>query len=271
MLNSRFRSYPIVDAEGNVVGAISRVHLINHARKRVVLVDHNEKSQSVAGLEQAEICEIIDHHRLGDVQTGMPMFFRNEPVGSTTTIIAGMYKEYQLAPGPELAKLMLAAILSDTVAFRSPTCTEKDKKLSEWLAGIAGTDADELGKTIFLSLSEKLVGLSAQRILFQDFKEYSLGGRKIGIGQITCWETDMINKDQLQEYMDSLLVKERFDIVLFMLTEIVRDGTTFLHSESDPEILLQTFGTAVTKGPFFLTGIMSRKKQVVPALSRYLI
>ncbi len=271
LLTSRFRSYPILNEENRVVGTISRIHLINHARKRVILVDHNEKSQSVAGLEQAEIREIIDHHRLGDVQTGMPMFFRNEPVGSTTTIIASMYSENKLVPEPAMAKLMLAAILSDTVAFRSPTCTEKDKRIAYWLADISETDAPELGERMFRSLSDKLKGLTPQQVFFQDFKEYGMGGRKIGVGQITCWQADTIDTASIQEHMDKLLVKERFDVLLFMVTEIIKEGTTFLHAGDDRDLIWRAFGTNVSSEPFFLTGVMSRKKQVMPALSRCLI
>lgn len=155
-----------------------------------MLVDHNEKAQSVPGLEQAEIMEIIDHHRLADVQTGNPVFMRNEPVGSTTTIIATMFQERGLMPSEKLAGLMAAAILSDTVMFKSPTCTPRDKRLAERLARIAGLDLEALGRQIFSASvsSDK----SVEELLNTDFKEFHIAGHDLGIGQITCLDTDAV-------------------------------------------------------------------------------
>ena len=149
VLQSRYRSYPILDADGRVVGTLSRYHLIRPRRKQVVLVDHNEAAQSVPGLEQADILAIIDHHRLADIQTKNPIYVRNEPVGSTTTIVAGMYQERGLMPSAKLAGLMAAAIVSDTVMFKSPTCTPRDRRMAERMAHIAGISLDELGQEIF--------------------------------------------------------------------------------------------------------------------------
>ena len=149
VLQNRYRSYPVLDEEDKVVGTLSRYHLIRPRRKKIVLVDHNEMGQAVAGLDQADIIGIIDHHRLADVQTGNPVFMRNEPVGSTTSIIATMYQEHGLMPSPNLAGLMAAAIISDTVMFKSPTCTPQDKVLAERLARHAELDCEELGKAMF--------------------------------------------------------------------------------------------------------------------------
>lgn len=271
LLSSRYRSYPILNNEGRVAGAISRIHLINNSKKRMVLVDHNERSQAVSGLEQADIVEIIDHHRLGDLQTGKPMYFRNEPVGSTTTIIASMYQESGQKPSPEMAGLMLAGIVSDTVIFRSPTCTEKDRHNAQWLASIAELDVYELGQELFHALDAQLDELTAEQLFFHDFKEYSLGGKKVGVSQITCWSAHKLQTPAMREFMENLFIHERFDILLFIQTEIEREGSLVLHFSQDDEVLTRAFGVADTSDDFFLTGVMSRKKQVIPALSRVLM
>ena len=149
MLKHRYSTYPILDAQERVVGVLSRYHLLRPRRKRVVLVDHNEAAQSVPGLEEAEILEIIDHHRLADIQTANPIYVRNEPVGSTNTIIASMFQDRGLMPSANMAGMMAAAILSDTVMFKSPTCTERDIRTAERMARIANISLDELGKMIF--------------------------------------------------------------------------------------------------------------------------
>lgn len=270
MLTTRFRAYPVLNDEGVVIGAVSRYHLFHHKRKQFVLVDHNEKSQSVPGIEQAEILEIIDHHRLGDIQTGAPVMFRNEPVGSTNTIIAGMFHEQDKTPEPPLAGLMLAGILSDTVLYKSPTCTEKDRRMAAWLSGVAKINDLKLGKEMFNAFGSELRSQTARQIFFHDFKEYSLGGKKIGIGQITVWSSDAMPSAEIQGFMNQLRRDERFDLLLFMHTEIVREGTLFLTSCESNELLQRCFGVDPVGGRFFLSGMMSRKKQVVPALSRIL-
>ncbi len=270
MLTTRFRAYPVLNSEGIVAGAVSRYHLFHHKRKQFVLVDHNEKSQSVPGIEQAEILEIIDHHRLGDIQTGAPVMFRNEPVGSTNTIIASMFHEQDRTPEPELAGLMLAGILSDTVLYKSPTCTEKDRRMAAWLAGVARINDMKLGKELFNAFGSDLRAQTPRQIFFHDFKEYALGGKKIGIGQITVWNSDAMPSADIQSFMNQLRRDERFDLLLFMHTEIVREGTLFLTSCEDNDLLQRCFGVTPAGGRFFLSGMMSRKKQVVPALSRAL-
>lgn len=184
ILESRYRSYPVLDENDKVVGTIGRHHLLRPRRKKVVLLDHNERAQSVDGLEQADIVAIVDHHRLADVQTGYPTYMRNEPVGSSTTIVATMYQERGLMPSPKLAGLMVGAILSDTVLFKSPTCTQRDKNIAERLSRIANVDIDSLGHEMFSAG----VGADkpAAKLLSNDFKEFHLAGQNIGIGQISC-------------------------------------------------------------------------------------
>ncbi len=270
MLATRYRAYPVLDRDGCVVGVISRFHLIHHRRKQLILVDHNEKSQSVPGLEHAEILEIIDHHRLGDIQTGAPMFFHNEPVGSTTTIVAGMFHEAGKCPPPDLAGLMLAGILSDTVLYKSPICVDKDRRMAAWLSDLSGIDDRALGRELFHAFDAQLQNRTPQQFFFHNFKEYTLGGKKIGIGQITVWSTDAVPLQAIQSYMHSLRASERFDLLLFMQTEVVRGGTLFLHSCGDPELLHRCFGVEGGK-PFFLAGTMSRTKQILPVLSKALL
>ncbi len=189
VLKSRFRSYPILDENEHVVGTLSRFHLLRPRRKQVVLMDHNEASQSVRGLDQAEILEIIDHHRLADIQTKSPIYFRNEIVGSTTTIVATMYQEKGLMPTEKMAGLMAAAILSDTVMFKSPTCTQRDIDVANRMARIARISLDELGQDIFSATSGE--DKSVEELMLQtDFKEFHIAGHDLGVSQITCVDSD---------------------------------------------------------------------------------
>jgi len=267
VLQSRYRSYPVLDETQKVVGTLSRYHLIRPRRKRVVLMDHNERAQSVQGLEQAEIVAIIDHHRLADVQTGNPVFMRNEPVGSTTTIVATMYQERGLMPSQRLAGLMAAAILSDTVMFKSPTCTNHDKRIAERLARIAGIDLEELGKEIFS------LGTSASKtvdeLLATDFKEFHIAGHTLGIGQITCLDTESVlsRLEELLPAMEKMKRDREYDLQLLMLTDVLREGTELIFL-GDDDVIRMAFNTGEIQGNHvFLPGVVSRKKQIVPALS----
>lgn len=266
VLQSRYRSYPVLDENNLVIGTLSRYHLIRPQRKRLVLVDHNEVGQSVPGLEQAELVGIIDHHRLADVQTGYPVFMRNEPVGSTTTIIATMFQEQGLMPGEKLAGLMAAAIVSDTVMFKSPTTTPRDRRIAERLARIAGIDLEELGREVFSASS---VDKPAAALLKTDFKEFHLGDHYLGISQITTMDSArMLAKQQdfLQE-MAKMKKDRQYDMVLLMITDVLREGTELLFL-GDKEIVKQAFSlNDISDQHVFLPGLVSRKKQTVPALA----
>ena len=267
VLQSRYRSYPVLNDAGHVVGALGRYHLLRPRRKRVVLVDHNEVGQSVPGLEQAELIGIIDHHRLGDVTTGYPVFMRNEPVGSTTTIVATMYQEQGLLPGEKLAGLMAAAIISDTVMFKSPTATARDRRLAERLARIAGLDLEALGKEVFSAnqSSDK----PAEQLLRTDFKEFHIADHRLGISQITTMDSERMMKrlDELTERMKAVRKEKQYDMYLLMVTDVLREGTELVYV-GDREIIKQAFGlNDVGDGHVFLPGVVSRKKQVVPALA----
>ena len=266
VLQSRYRSYPVLDANGKVVGTLSRYHLIQPQRKRIVLVDHNEISQSVPGLEQAELIAIIDHHRLADVQTGYPVFMRNEPVGSTNTIIATMFQEQGLLPEEKLAGLMAAAIISDTVMFKSPTTTPRDRRMAERLARIAGLELDALGQEVF---SANIAEKTPRALLTTDFKEFHLADHRLGISQITTMDSAavLVQKDALMAEMEKLQQEGHYDMVLLMVTDVLREGTELLFL-GDQETIRQAFGlTRIRGNRVFLKGIMSRKKQMVPALA----
>ena len=266
MLKSRYRCYPILDENERVVGTLSRFHLIKPRRKRVVLVDHNELAQSVPGLEQAEILEIIDHHRLADIQTGNPIYFRNEPVGSTTTIIAGMYQEKGLMPSEKLAGLMAAAIVSDTVMFKSPTCTQRDRNMAERLARIANVSLDELGQEIFsASWSDDK---TAKALLFSDFKDFHIAEHYLGVGQITCVNSAHIleRKEEFLAQMRETMKERKYSLMLLMLTDVLLEGTQLIYL-GDEETIRQAFSAEAKNNTVFLPQVMSRKKQIIPALS----
>ena len=266
MLQSRYRCYPILDEKERVVGTLSRYHLIRPKRKRVVLVDHNEAAQSVPGLEQAEILEIIDHHRLADIQTGNPIYFRNEPVGSTTTIVAGMYQEKGLMPTEKLAGIMAAAIVSDTVMFKSPTCTQRDRNMAERMARIANVSLDDLGQQIFsASWSDDK---TATEMLFADFKDFHIAGHSLGVGQITCVNSAHIleRKNEFIAAMKETIKKRKYDMILLMLTDVLLEGTQLLYV-GDEEEIRTAFSPEAKNYSVFLPKVMSRKKQIIPTLS----
>lgn len=266
LLKSRFRCYPVLDENEHVVGTLSRFHLLNPRRKRVVLVDHNEAAQSVSGLDQVDILEIIDHHRLADIQTRQPISVRNEPVGSTNTIITAMYQEHGVTPSPRMAGLMAAAILSDTVMFKSPTCTKRDIAMAERLARIARIDLEELGHELYSVSGAD--GKSAEELFKTDYKQFHIADKNFGIGQITCVDaTHLINrKDEFVNVMKKLKKDEEFDCVILMVTDVLLEGSYLIYVGSDEEIQ-QAFNVAPKDNCVFLNRVMSRKKQIVPMLT----
>lgn len=266
VLKSRYRSYPILDAQERVVGTLSRYHLIKPRRKQVVLVDHNEAAQSVPGLEETDIMAIIDHHRLADIQTKNPIYFRNEPVGSTCTIVAGMYQERGLMPSPKLAGLMAAAIVSDTVMFKSPTCTPRDRRMAERLAHIADLSLDELGRKIFSASTPE--DKPVEQLLFTDFKEFHIAGHDFGVGQITCVDSDrqLKRKDEFLQLMERTKEEHKYSMILLMLTDVLLEGSKILCVGGE-DTFQQAFNTELKEHEAFLPRVMSRKKQIIPMLS----
>ncbi len=266
VLENRYHSYPIVDKAGNVLGSLARYHLINPRRKKVVLVDHNELAQSVPGLEQAEIVAVIDHHRLADVQTLNPVYMRNEPVGCTNTIIGTMFQEYGLVPPKNLAGLMATAIISDTVSFKSPTCTQKDIDMAHRLARIGDVDLVEIADAIFNAAAghERTV----DELLFSDYKDFHIAGYNIGIGQVTTADSKSVltRKKELIELMEKTAEDKSMDMMLLMITDVLKEGTALLYV-GEKDIIKQAFNVEPDKNEVFLEHVVSRKKQVVPALS----
>lgn len=264
-LKHRESGYPILDENDQIVGMMNRYHLLRPRHKRVVLVDHNETSQSVPGLEEARIVAIIDHHRIADIETTNPIYLRNEPVGSTNTIIADMFRERGLIPTPALAGLMASAIVSDTVMFKSPTSTDRDYKTAQRMARIANISLESLGKLIFsTSISKK----SSQEMLTRDYKEFHIAGHPVAVSQVTCMDSAVIleRKEELLELMKKLMKEKKQTMMLFMITDVLLEGSHLLYVGSD-EIIQQAFSVMPRDNTAFLPHVMSRKKQIIPMLT----
>ena len=267
VLESRFRAYPILDEQEHVVGTLSRFHLLRPHRKSVILMDHNERAQSVPGLEEAKILEIIDHHRLADIETTGPVYVRNEPVGSTCTIVAGMYQEKGMLPTEKIAGLLAAGIVSDTVMFKSPTCTQRDRDVANRLARIADVSLEELGRAIFSATSSD--DKSVETMLGTDYKEFHIAGHSLAVSQITCMDSDRVlkRKDEFLSAMREILRRKGLDTVVLMITDVLLEGTQLLFV-GDDESIRHAFNLKDDVGNCaFLPKIMSRKKQVIPTLS----
>ena len=264
-LKHRESGYPILDENDQIVGMMNRYHLLRPRHKRVVLVDHNETSQSVPGLEEARIVAIIDHHRIADIETTNPIYLRNEPVGSTNTIIADMFRERGLIPTPKLAGLMAAAIVSDTVMFKSPTCTDRDIKAAQRMARIANISLDALGKLIFsTSISKK----SSQEMLTRDYKEFHIAGHPVAVSQVTCMDSPVIleRKDDLMDLMQKMKQEKKLSMMILMITDVLLEGSHILYVGND-ETIQQAFSVTPRENYAFLPQVMSRKKQIIPMLT----
>jgi len=269
MAETRYHSYSVTDEDGKVIGTISRYHLISNHKKKVILMDHNEKGQSVDGLEEADILEVIDHHRVADFQTSNPLFFRSEPIGSTSSIVAKCFFEREIQPSKEAAGLLCGAIISDTLLFRSPTCTEQDKEICLKLAKIAGIDDVEEFATKMFRAGTSLKGKTVEEIFNQDFKPFKMGDVKVGVAQVNTMDIDgfMPLKDEMLEYMNSKAEKESYDTVMLLLTDILKEGSQILVAGNRPDYVEATFNVKLQDKMAFLPGVLSRKKQVVPPLT----
>lgn len=268
MLETRYRSYPVLDENNKVIGSISRYHLISQNRKKVILLDHNERTQSVLGLEDAEILEIIDHHRIADVQTGLPIYFRNEPVGSTSTIVASIFFENGIRPSKNVAGLLCAAIISDTLLLKSPTATLVDDLILKRLAQIADLNVEEFAKEMFKA-GTSLEGKTAKEIFFQDFKVFSLNNFKVGVSQVGTMYIESF--DPLKGDMINLMIKKAkdsgFDLILLMLTDILNGGSVLIAAGEHTEIVSKAFNVTLTNNGVYIPGLVSRKKQVIPPIT----
>jgi len=266
MANQRFRDFPVLDKKGRFIGLISRRRMLNIFRKQVILVDHNEKSQAVNGIEEADILEIIDHHRLGALETLEPVYFRNIPVGSTATIIYIMYHESGTEISAKIASLLCAAILSDTLMFRSPTCTPTDQKAAEEMAAAAGLDIQELASSMFHAGSN-LQNKTAREICFQDFKKFDVSGVQFGVGQLNLIDAGEISEieKRLSPELENIRKEQHLDMLFFMLTNIVQESTRLLCSgEGAKDQMISAFDLPPDTDSIVLKGVVSRKKQLIP-------
>ncbi|MBP3887497.1 MAG: putative manganese-dependent inorganic diphosphatase [Cellulosilyticum sp.] len=267
MLNTSYRHFPIMDHDGLVKGLISKRHLLDIQKKKVILVDHNERAQSADGIEQAEILEIIDHHRIANIDTGNPVFLRAEPVGCTNTIIAKMFEEKNIMPPRQIAGLMLSAILSDTLIFKSPTCTPDDIKMAERLAEIAEVDLYAYGAEM-LAAGTSLEGTTPAELLNIDRKPFTIGKYNISVAQINTGDFKSIFKikDDILAEMNRLEKTENLDLCLLMVTDIVVGGTELIVTGKERHLAESLFGLNPTDDSIFLQDVFSRKKQIVPKL-----
>lgn len=272
MSKTKYRDFPVIDNQGNFVGFISRRRLMSVRKKQVVLVDHNEKTQTVDGIEEAEILEIIDHHRLGNLETAGPVYFRNQPVGCTATIIYQMYLENKVKITKEIAGLLCSAILSDTLLFRSPTCTAVDEMAAHSLAQIAGIDVEDHAKKMFQAGSN-LRGKTPEEICFQDFKVFHAGEEIFGIGQISFLDGQEIEgvKEELKSYLEEARKDQGLHQIYIMLTNILEESSEILYSGTHAkEHICHAFEITEPGEKIILKGVVSRKKQMIPALVGYL-
>ncbi|NBH72249.1 putative manganese-dependent inorganic diphosphatase [Clostridiaceae bacterium] len=274
MASKRHRDFPIVDMDGKYKGMISRRNLLGARGKQIVLVDHNERNQAVDGIENAEILEIIDHHKLGTVETISPVFFRNQPVGCTATIIYQMYNENNVQIDKVTAGLLCSAIISDTLLFRSPTCTRIDELAALALAGIAGLNIDRYAAEMFAAGSN-LKGKSDEDIFYQDFKRFSAGKVSFGVAQISSLNEDELSdlKDRMMPYLKKAQAEHKVDMLFFMLTNILTESTELLCEGSGAESMVRNAfhldmedEAPLTEGVVELAGVVSRKKQLIPAI-----
>ena len=267
MAKKRYRDFPVVDKHGRYVGMVSRRNLLGIKRRRLILVDHNEASQAVDDIESAEILEIIDHHRLGSLETMAPVYFRNQPVGCTCTIMYQIYREKGLEIPPNIAGLLCAAIISDTLMFRSPTCTAVDKAAAQDLAAIAGIECESFAQEMFAAGSN-LKGKSAEEIFYQDFKKFEVDKANFGVGQINSMNPEELEeiKERLLPYMEKNLGMHGESMLFFMLADIIHETTTLLCFGGESEQLVEeAFHQQPENHCARLTGVVSRKKQLIPA------
>lgn len=269
MIKHRHRAFPVIDKKGKCVGTISRRNFLDMHRKKVVLVDHNEKDQAVDNIDKADILEIIDHHKLGTLQTMQPINFRNQPVGCTGTIMYQIYGEQKLEIPPKIAGLLCAAIISDTLMFRSPTCTLQDKMAAGALALIADISIEEFAKEMFKAGSN-LKDKAPEEIFYQDYKKFiAEGDIMFGVGQISSMDEDELGeiKKKLEPFMVSECGRHGVTRVYFMLTSIMNRSTELLfYGEGSREMAESAFGMEAENGSLYLEGVVSRKKQLIPAL-----
>lgn len=262
----KYSNFPVVDKDNKCKGIVKLSHTADKNKKRVILVDHNEYEQSVDGLDEAEIVEIIDHHKIGTIGTSAPINFRNMPVGSTNTILFMLYKENNIEIPEHVAGLMMSGVISDTLLFASPTTTEFDKMVVEELAKILNIDYREYAMKMF-EAGSTLEGKTEDEIFYTDFKNFSIEGKKVGVSQISTVSPNSIldNSEKYIKLINDLAVNGEYDIVALFVTDILRNGSYIFYNDNSCDILDECFGHDLVQGKY-LEGIVSRKKQVIPTI-----
>ena len=268
MAKSRFRSYPVVDSSERIVGSVSRYHLISSEKKKLILVDHNERNQSIDDIEEAEIQEIIDHHRVANILTTGPVFFRAEPVGSTATIISEMYLESGIRPSKKIAGILCAAIISDTLLFRSPTTTETDKRILDRMSKIADLNPEEFADKMFRAATS-LKGKSATDLVEGDVKTFNIAGEDFRVGQVMTMNPEELIPimDELKDLMDKKIKAKNESTFVLVLTDIFNQRSELLVVGEHFDSIREEFGEITERGTINAPGVLSRKKQVIPKLT----
>ncbi len=268
MSETRYRGYPVIDLNNRCVGSISRFALLKGLRKKVILVDHNERGQSIPGIEEADILEIVDHHRVADIQTVGPLLFRGEPLGSTATIVTRMFEEQDVEMPSHIAGLLLGAVVSDTLLFKSPTCTPVDTKIAKKLAEIAGVDIQEFAMEMFKA-GTSLVGKTVDEIFNQDFKKFSFDNLQVGVAQVNSMDIEgfLPYKKDMLDYMNKFAEDNNLEFTLLLLTDIINANSEIFVGGPRPELVEKAFNVQLTECQGTLVGVISRKKQVVPAIT----
>ena len=266
---SRYRAYPVVDDQNHIFGFVSRYHLLNAKLKKLILVDHNELRQSVSGIENADIIEIIDHHRIGDLSTNKPIVFRNEIVGSTATIITKLYLESGVDIEPDMAALLLGAMISDTLNFKSPTTTTTDIQLAEYLSVLASLEIDEFAKDIF-TIPSSLKGLTTENILRHDMKEFTLQGSRINVSQYTLYQLNEVGgiADEIQAALEAGVKQYNIDLWLMVFTSVHDNGSIMIAAGKLKEYVNRAWpAESGDRASTFIDDVVSRKNQIIPKLS----
>lgn len=263
----KFTNYPIVDKNNKVLGLLRMEDMHEKTPKKVIMVDHNEYNQSVLGIEEADILEIIDHHKIGNVNSSNPINFRNMAVGSTNTIIYEMYKEHHLTPPKNIAGLMIAGIISDTLMFHSPTTTPNDKKAVSELSKVANMNVTKFAKEMF-EAGASIKGKTIEELIYNDFKVFNINDKKIGIGQMTVinYQAMLAEKEKYLEVLEKISKEHNYEILSFCITDVINSNTYILYNEASKNVFETIFNIHDLYQGYKLKGVVSRKKQIIPLL-----
>ena len=270
MSKSRYHAYPVLNHKGQIVGSIGRYHLLNSKKKRFILVDHNEVSQSINDIDDAEIIEIVDHHRFGGLETNNPVTITTMVVGATCTIIALKYEENNIPLDANMAGLLLGGIIADTMNFKSPTTTSLDKEVAQRLEKIAGVSMEEISEGL-VNASESILNKRNIEIVYNDFKEFEIHNLKVGLSQTQIKSKEEFSqiKDKIAKYLEEICTMNKYDLLVVMFTFSNGSGSYFLSSGSHQNILNEAF-VDIMDDDNYAPEVVSRKKQVLPRIIKYL-